>query len=1344
MELKKPYIFPHITVYATLDKLLSDWKGGKYSRLFQEKREKSKEQFFNELKQARGTLVLSDPGYGKTRLLEEFVSYLKQSAEMGVLIDLKLFSRGDSLENFIAQEAKLRFESLIEKNPTICFDALDELKRDSFNRFVAELKAILAKYDTIKVVISCRLLSYDKERVLENMSFAYMLIDDFEFNQVRKYLQQVTGERGQKVFPDEEIDKIIQDFSEPNWESIILIPRYLEKFIEFHLKYPDQKPTRSTLYDFFVNERLDIEDKKLGAQDRTIIRRFLEKIALLMEVYQKNDIKKDELLTIMDDINSNLAVHFFDVGKINILFDHSLWKDYGNSITYEERTLQEYLASCELLRLGGQKRLYDFTVNPYIDEIYPSWFGTLGFCVDQKIELLEPLVCFGQGKKDRVIEVEEYHRFLTKVDVTKISREQKIRIFGKVFGQYQREKIWIDWDIASRLALFFDPSLEGSLRNCLATDKQSDLPESAKHVPKGNVAQMIGFLFRNGVLDDGKNKFWKEKLIEFANDKNENGVLQRHALFALETLKDESIIVRVQEAFNHSSDPVRDAFLDLCREIAPNNKLAVEYFIKGIQQESSHAYQGMEKISEPESIKIFLEALDAKDGLLLKSIVSYERVFHDRNAKFLMNVNAVYNEEEIGRILVSIICKAATLFLHDSQFISNIADILKDRRPGVALEICDNILADQNKQKYPLFELGRVIEITLDKKSVKEMIDKLKCLSPWEWSCYQLLRSIKYQRGNEGEEIYEEGRKYLPNVYKEAEKQEAQRRSVPSELERVYGEFCHRLEPEKGNKEKYRNDVFAYFSQWQEKIKPLIKNEELSRLKELAVDVLKNFSPRKAEFKVLEWDESGRIRSFQQTSTLPIFNDCIDIAQSINVLIDQIMKQNLIDFIPFAESNVLEAILKFVPDIKLTELNYVLKVYSADNERKYFRPNNFVRLVNEKKLKEAIPVLKGFIKDTRLQSYDRREALTCLAGFSQEKEYFDTVFRENLEKDKPLADLANESLIKKFGHKAAVEWRLNEIRTRAFKFSEPKDFHFVGPQAHELHKKGFARPLMQLKDKAFLDRYMELLKFSFELLGQDKLYWSYAGYIWHIVVEYIDKLKYNGDYSVIEKLEDFVGKNASQEGINWFGQQLKNLKAEYQRYIGVPKSITECITLYNDIKSRQYMEISTAGDLIERVQNIIDKNLRRWVETEGGAALFYDQSKKPLDEPRISKILSVKLEQEMEKIGITILREPQKLDGERVDLYLSYGFSPGISIIVEVKKSEHNDLGPRKDMSRTKSFKKLDRYLQGYSARHAVLLVLNVHWASKRQWEQLMKNVSTHYKRLDRVTIIGIDAFQPN
>jgi hypothetical protein len=64
-----------------------------------------------------------------------------------------------------------------------------------------------------------------------------------------------------------------------------------------------------------------------------------------MEIYQKNEISKDELLTIMEDIQLQMAGNFLDMGKLQILFEHSLWKDYGNTISYEDHTIQEYLAS---------------------------------------------------------------------------------------------------------------------------------------------------------------------------------------------------------------------------------------------------------------------------------------------------------------------------------------------------------------------------------------------------------------------------------------------------------------------------------------------------------------------------------------------------------------------------------------------------------------------------------------------------------------------------------------------------------------------------------------------------------------------------------------------------------------------------------------------------------------------------------------------------------------------------------------------------------------------------------------------------------------------------------------
>ena len=210
--------------------------------------------------------------------------------------------------------------------------------------------------------------------------------------------------------------------------------------------------------------------------------------------------------------------------------------------------------------------------------------------------------------------------------------------------------------------------------------------------------------------------------------------------------------------------------------------------------------------------------------------------------------------------------------------------------------------------------------------------------------------------------------------------------------------------------------------------------------------------------------------------------------------------------------------------------------------------------------------------------------------------------------------------------------------------------------------------------------------------------------------------------------------------MNWFGKRFKELKRDYQVYIGVPRTIIECIKIYNSVKSKQYLEIGSESDLRDKIKEIIDKGIRSWIEVEGAKDLLYDSSKKPTNETKIQKIVSVKLDAELEKANITVIREPQKLDNERVDLYISYGFSPHAVVVIEIKKSDHSDLGPRKDLSKTDSFCKFERYIQGFSAGFGIFLVFNINKVT-HTWNSLINNTKKYYFKIDNVEVIGIDAF---
>jgi len=1342
VKMKTPYICPNVDIYPNYDDLRNSQKDARYSRFLKEDHIQSKEDIFELLRKAKKFLVVSEPGYGKTRLLQEFQGYSKNLDKQVIFIDLKLFAKEKALETFIIEQAKLQGISLTgladEINLILCFDALDEIKQDAFSELVMQAKLLFENYRDIKVIFSCRLLFYKKYPVFEDYNFTYMSMNDFDFEQVREYLKDILTEDNKKIFSNAEIDAIIQDFKEPNWESIILIPRYLEKFVEFRKVRPTEKPTGSSLYDFFINERLEIEDSKRGAQDRMIIRRVLEKIALVMEIYQKNEISKDELLSIMEDIHSQMTGNFLDMGKLQILFEHSLWKDYGNTISYEDHTIQEYLASCELLRVGGQKHLYDFVVDPLLKEIHPSWFGTLGFCVDQDTKLLESLIDFGQRDIGKVIESEEYHRFLTKVDVSKLLSEQKTRIFKKVFGQYQKEKIWIDWDIARRLALFFEVSLNDYLKSWLKESVSRKEPEMDKNFLRGNVAQILGFIIGKDLLDEKSKMFWKKIFIEFINDENLNGVLQRHALFALKSFKDEAVIEKIQKAFTHPSDLVKNAFIDFCSEVAPNRQISIDYFVKGIKQNIFHANRALLEINQRGSLKYLLEKLNT-DKEFLQNIIDNESIYLKDDKNILKNIDENY-EEDVQPLLLDIIFKAVDLHSHSSLLVKKIAEVLRRHNPDIILDICDFIFGNDKYKKY-FYRFELLFSIVLSKETIGRTLEKLKGLQYVDKSLFNALCLAKDKRGEEGDKIYKEGRKYLANIYKQSEKEMAKRAIAPSEGERIYKEFIFRLNPEK---DEYREDVFRYFAENYELLKDNLTEQDLLYFKKLIKDILKKVNPQEGKFKVIQWDKENKyIMQFRISSSLTLFEDCLRVADILKIAIDKDMRKNIINFIPFARYEGLDNILKIASDIKSTELSYVLKVYDSDNEKKYFQPYNFIKVVRDNKLVDAIPVLKSFVSDEKLHNHDRREALKCLGEIELDPKYFESVFQNNIKKKNILADIANKILIEKFRQQRAIRWRIKEIKKRSFKFVEPKGVHAVSDAENELYDKRFAQPLIKLSSKDFIGDYLSLLDFSLQLLKKDKRYWSYTQYIWEIVVGYYKNLKYvkSGDpYSPIKKLEEFVQKHSAQEGINWFGKRFKELKRDYQVYIGVPRTVIECIKKYNSVKSKQYLEIGSKSDLRDKIKETIDKGIRSWIEVEGAKDLLYDSSKKPTNETKIQKIVSVKLDAELAKMGITVIREPQKIDSERVDLYISYGFSPHTAIVIEIKKSNHPDLGTRKDLSKTKSYCKLKRYIKGFSARYGIFLVFNINKATPK-WNNLIKNINEHYAKIDNVEVIGIDAF---
>ncbi len=93
----------------------------------------------------------------------------------------------------------------------------------------------------------------------------------------------------------------------------------------------------------------------MNTDDGAITKRLLEKLALTMEVYQSTTISKDEFMTFLDELQSDLKLGALAQLSLQKFFDKSLLKDNHESIEFENTEFQEYLAAKEITRFSDPK-----------------------------------------------------------------------------------------------------------------------------------------------------------------------------------------------------------------------------------------------------------------------------------------------------------------------------------------------------------------------------------------------------------------------------------------------------------------------------------------------------------------------------------------------------------------------------------------------------------------------------------------------------------------------------------------------------------------------------------------------------------------------------------------------------------------------------------------------------------------------------------------------------------------------------------------------------------------------------------------------------------------------------
>ncbi len=1333
LQSHKIYIEPNLIFYTSFQKFIEakNLHEDYYYLLNKDKF------FFNDLFSINRALVIAEPGYGKTRFLKEIILKAKDNKKEGIFIDLKKVDK--DLESFINEKLtisdnieEISYENIINnstffktknfllkntKKNIVCLDALDEVKQDKFVKVVDWIKEFSKKYEKILLFVSCRIHHFKKyQELFTHENFKYIKITSFTESQFQEYLQQ-------SGLSEDDIYQIMVLFESADRDLLIQVPRYLEMITDIVRNEGAEyikKLSKTEILEYFIYRKLELEEKKSNQQKKELIKRVLEKLALLMEIYQTNLLTKEELMTFFDDVKSNLNISFLQQVPIEIFYKRSLLKDNIDTIEFENTEFQEYLAAKEILRLGRVDQIiFDIAVDQELREIFPSWFNTLGFIIDMDISLLKPILSF-LFSKDSIVQDEEYHRLLTKVDTKRLSIEDRKEIFKNVFNYYQKTQHWIRFDIARNLSYYFDASLSSLL-------KKSINEEETSYITKGNVASIVEYLLERDLLSEKEREYWKNKLIEFSKEKND--VLQRHAISALSKFRDIKLLKSIFKFLNADDELVIRTFLTACTEVNPNDRFSIQCFVNHTKTRKEYitARYGLWKITEKKAIKYLLRYF-IEDSNFLTEFIETETIFGDDDNQIIQNIKKVWDKEiqkKCENIIIAAFSNERWYLAERSQFIKNLALMLKEKNKNYIFKLISEI-GKSEILKENLFGFLPIFTLLLKREQVDKFVQKLKQVGG-EHIALWTLQSKK----NDDKEIYETGRKYFKEEYDAWEKK-IKRQSVKKNKDlELYEKFRIKLQPAKGM---YDIDVFSFYLNHKEQLKSFLRKEDKERLKELIVkSVFEKFDPGEQKLTITKKEDTSI--SYTTHRFIHIFGDCLRVAKVLNIDISK-YRQRIINYIPFAYTEHRKIIFSLVSNPTNKEIENLLKIYTQKrkDDLPKFMPDSFIEACEKYNIVKAIPILKRFVDETEFFIYTRRAALQAIANIQPDVNYFRQIFRKysrKTDESHQLAEEANRFLIEKFSDDNAISWRLNQLVKRCFPFIEQHGVHTVSPQENELYYKGFASPIMNLKIPKYKEQFFRLLDKSFEIYTKGSEYWAYAQYLWQIVITYFNNLKVLKSYSHLKDLENYILQHSTQEGMNWFKYKLHTLRREYMRHIGKPQNFEECIKKYNRLKENQYLDIATSIDLVEVVKEAINEDLRKWVESEGAYKFIQEASRK--QEDLIQKTLKTQFENSLLKRGfrkneVNIRREEQLLDNQRTDFLISYGFIG--PVLIEIKRVDNPEI--RNEKKRWEYKNKLLKYIEGTNSVFGILLLVQINdKCSLKEYLSKVKEIYKDYKNIE-------------
>ncbi len=1293
------YIIPQIIKYQNIDDLLEN--NNKARSLFDTGESLS----IDELLQENFVCVVGEPGIGKSRLVDEMES----------------LSSNKTLFSCKASEIKTKpIPAGVEYS---IIDALDEVEGNVFFSTLQLIKDYKVNNPDVKVLFTCR-----KHYVASYANHFASCKDLFYVELYRLNNEDVMRE----IDRCSEITKANITKS-PKLRELLRIPRYLTFLLE-HEEQRGDCTNIGELFEFIIGKSiLNAVESRYGDRKtdnknenlKILIQRVLEKVAFIMEVSRKDQISKDELYTIFDEVRGNMTqmiIANFDI----LYFESRILRDTNGVLQFDNTELQEYLAAKELCRQDNiESVLYDVAVQKDLKHIYPNWYDVIphiSYVGDKAVSFMNiiKLIVSYESSLDN----EEFVSLLRYVDPSMLEVQQKADLFSLILEHYLRIPIYIGWR-APILTL---------IQECYCPKCNDRLKPPYGHFNKIQLTNMCSILeavVEKNILDKDVFAFWINAANVFIQDDEEEKKLM--ALNIYNALNDLDNLRSLSDSFSVFSPKVKEKYCEITGYGKFKDKVVVDCWLSGCYERDPYAINAILCIEDP-SIMVYAYKRIIGDNKLHEFFNPTGAILVCYESYLKKQFDIIWNGDSERKQLITKIV-AGFVFqesctIHDEMDVV-VKKILLEEETGAVFINCfdevwhiERILARFDTRIVDAELISALDKLLHDAKTedwcvdiiLTNLINKIRNDESKKTSISEYLtRYAKtFDRWDKNSE--EEANRRLNNP---SDTKAYQSLSDPSSSKSVKYNAAYKLSKnidylQRQNPQPFVNVIETFLGEMDLNEMILEKKEDNSFTISTMLVMLPHFI--RAMYHLGFHNQLKKHRIFL-AKILPI--SCIMtntgageikyIYKSVIGSISDEEKTELINWWQLRKDDFMkissDSVFACITDYGFNALSYKLEEYIND----YVQQQDLAHKLVASKALELIS--KGYLN----WSVEKYRSL------------FNALNEDDIESVKLQC---NAIMIEKYQDTEAITWRVEYLKRNVLNSVNNNTGHVRAISIAESemispHPQMF-RCFIHIKGNELLEAQMlTLFDFGLSLFDKpDKQ--EYASYLLRQIYLFF----INTDNGIVvsdlrKKVEVYSAKNVSPLVYNIM------INAEMM-YLNKEKiSIDKAIKQYNKCVNESHLEIRNNGDL-RRYFTRIHSEVQKEIQDQG----IYSLVQGSLSEDFIQRELKNTIINKCCQMGLDIVqvdREVALQDNKRTDLLIRYGFCN--PVMVELKLLHNKEIQNIKNRHDYKS--KFIQYTKATNACLSVFWVFDVH--KKGNDIAKFKDLEEEYKDLDNTRVLLTD-----